>query len=324
MEVKEKVEEQENAEESQATEEQLSAVEDLSDEQVDKLVKGESLEEEKGDETEEGAEPPVKEGEADTKPAEKDESTEEPEKEELKEDEPVKAETDDEKIEVSKAEWEKMQAHAQTQADFEQRRGNEMGELRTENRKLKTDNLKMMPPGEEFTPQEKERLDELASTDMLAWDKEKNRLIREKQAARDALVQDQKDEESGQQLAYLEKTSPEWEKSKDSVRDYLEGNKLLNKEQAAQFAGNPSGWQWGGFIYRVAEDAAKNESLKTEVVELTEKLASLQENIAKNASKSGTMANIGTSVTDSPGSDKPNLDEVEDLSDAALKKLLPK
>ncbi len=317
-----KVEDQENAEETQATEEQLSAVEDLTDEEVAKLANGESLPVEKADETK-GADAPVKEGDADTEPAEEAASTEEPAKEELKEGEAKKAETTDEQVSVSKVKWDELQAHAKTQADYEKRIDNEVGSLRKKVQELTTENLNMLPKGEEFTTAEKEKLDELASTDMLAWRKEVERLEGEKKAVRESLVQGQKDQASEQQLTYLESHSPDWKDSQEEVKTYLEGG-LLNATQAAEFVGNPSGWQFGGFIMRVAMDAAKNQTLKTEVADLTKKLSSLQDNIATNVSKPGTMQNLGTGTIDTKAGDEPTLEDVENLSDAELAKLLPK
>ena len=123
-------------------------------------------------------------------------------------------------------------------------------------------------------------------------------------------------------MRYLESHSPDWKESQEGVKAYLE-NGLLNPTRASEFVGNPSGWQYGGFIMRIAMDAAKNKVLLTKVEDLTKKLSSLQDNIAANASKSSTMANIGTATTETQAGDEPAIEDIENMSDAQIDKLAP-
>jgi hypothetical protein len=248
------------------------------------------------------------------------ELADEPEKEEVTEDEADSGE----KISVSKVEWDKMQAHAKTQAEFEQRRGTEIGELRAKNKALTDANLKMMPPDDEYSQVEKDRLEELAATDMLAWSKEKSRIDNEKKSARDSLINEQIEQQSVYEKTFLEETSPNWESEKDSVKDYLEGSGMLTPKGASDFADNPAQFAQGGMLFRIARDAASNESLKAENVSLKEKLKTMQSDIAANASKPRTMANVGTSVTDADGEDAVAIEAVEDMSDADLAALIKK
>lgn len=329
--VEEKVEEQENAEESQATEEELSAVEDLSDDEVDKLAKGEPLPEEKVDETDQSADSPEVEADAETtETTEETETTQEPEKEELKGDEEAKAETDEQPVEgetvnVSKAEWDKMQAHAKTQAEFEQKRSNEVGVLRKKVNDLTAERLRNLPASDDFTQVESDKLNELAASgDMVGYEREKTRIQSERESERSRLTSEHASQRAEQEKAILATAAPEFESHRDGVKAYLADTGLLTAEAAADFVADPSKFEDGGFIARLAQDASSNEALKKEVEELKAKLSGVQKTIATNASKPKSMGNIGTSTADMDEKTGPSLTDIEDMSDEELAKMQPK
>jgi hypothetical protein len=302
------------------------AVMDLSDEDVEKLAKGEPLTSEEKTE-DEGAETQEQESAADTT------STDEGEKPEGSSEKTEKPEgdgQDEEQISVSKAEWEKQQAHAKTQAEFDQRRNTEVGNLRAENAKLKAEKATYLASQPDLTQEQKDKVNDMANAgDIVGAQAEMERIRQENQSRQREAVTAQQQAVIQSQQGFLDSAVPDHKDKAETVRAYMADNGLFTADGAQAFSENPAAFDQGHLIFIMANKAAEADSgkaaLEAKVKELEDKLVSVQKNISQHTKKTPTLGNVG-----SKGGDKEEdtsgvkPEDFMGMSDEELAKHLPK
>jgi len=318
---------EEKKEETQETTE--FDLENMSEEDIDSLEEDDldKLQEQlEAQEPDEGAETQDKAGEPSSKEAEEKTDDTEGAKET-----PAGEESsgDEETVESLKAKIEKMQTHEEEQRKFNERRGNEVGDLRGQVQTMQQQMLsgKGVSGVSGISAQEKERLQELANTDQVAFHQEMDAIKDRNANAQNLQQQTELNTMVTNNKNTIADIVPDWEKDSADIETYL--STIIPAQDARAFVSNPSQDRTGPMILKLSTDTVlerkKNATLQKQVTDLTTKLKGVQDKINSAASKKKGLGNIGTGSA-STGADDGEVTEadIDAMDGPALEEFLAK
>jgi len=293
-------------------------ISNMSDEEVDNLNAqiAEGMEAQESEDQDKGAESQETEGASDG-------TQEEVAGTQASQEEKPEEKAEDSTQTVSMEEHDKLKAHSKEQELFEQRRSNELGQLRQQNATLLAQQSKPAPKSlANLSPDEVERINAL---DPVAANAEMRRIEDEARTQADSNAQMAHQNLVSGNTEMIRKFAPDWREHEAEMETYL--GEVVGPQDARAFVANPAADQSGGFTTKILTDMMKarkeTASVQAELKALKENVGKFQKRVKNVTGATKPLGNIGSSDhTDQDPNANLREEDVRKLSDEALDKLI--